>query len=155
MKVIALDLATSTGFAIGNTSDLSPATVTSGTILLSPRNSGVSLGAKCAALESFLRILIKDHQPDAIVREESLFRGLAASQHGFGFAAMVEKIAFESGLPCLSIPATSVKKQIAGSGKTDKEGMIAAVRELGFSPAGDDEADAIALLLASVLIISW
>ena len=41
----------------------------------------------------------------------------------------------------------TIKRFIAGKGNADKSAVIAAVRERGFSPADDNEADAIAILL--------
>ena len=40
----------------------------------------------------------------------------------------------------------TIKRHIAGKGNADKQAVIDAVRRLGFSPADDNEADALALL---------
>jgi hypothetical protein len=44
----------------------------------------------------------------------------------------------------------SDKRHIAGKGNADKQAVIAAVRERGFSPSDDNEADAIAILLWAI-----
>ena len=49
-------------------------------------------------------------------------------------------------LASLQVPPQTWKKTIAGKGNADKEAMIAAARARGFSPADDNEADAIAIL---------
>src|SRR4029078_2415372 len=45
------------------------------------------------------------------------------------------------------VPVGTIKRFIAGKGNADKAAVIAAVRARGFSPADDNEADAIAILL--------
>jgi Holliday junction resolvasome RuvABC endonuclease subunit len=44
------------------------------------------------------------------------------------------------------VPVGTIKRHIAGKGNADKPAMIAAVKALGFAPADDNEADALALL---------
>ena len=41
----------------------------------------------------------------------------------------------------------TIKRFATGKGNTNKDAMIAATRARGFSPADDNEADAIAILL--------
>lgn len=45
------------------------------------------------------------------------------------------------------MPVGAIKKHATGKGNANKEQMVEAVRALGFHPADDNEADAIALLL--------
>ena len=45
------------------------------------------------------------------------------------------------------VPVGTIKRHTTGKGNAPKEAMIAAARGRGFSPADDNEADAIALLL--------
>ena len=45
------------------------------------------------------------------------------------------------------VPVGTIKRFIAGKGNADKAAVIAAVRQRGFYPADDNEADAIAILL--------
>jgi Holliday junction resolvasome RuvABC endonuclease subunit len=40
----------------------------------------------------------------------------------------------------------TIKRHITGKGNADKSAVIAAVKMLGFNPADDNEADALALL---------
>ena len=44
------------------------------------------------------------------------------------------------------MPVGTIKRHIAGKGNADKQAVIDAVRRLGFQPADDNEADALALL---------
>jgi ribose transport system ATP-binding protein len=51
------------------------------------------------------------------------------------------------GVPYEGVPVGTIKRHATGKGNADKDAMIAAARARGFSPADDNEADAIALLL--------
>ena len=48
------------------------------------------------------------------------------------------------------MPVGTIKRFIAGKGNADKAAVIAAVRDRGFVPADDNEADAIAILLWAI-----
>ena len=54
------------------------------------------------------------------------------------------------GVPYEGVPVGTIKRHAAGNGNADKSAMVAAVRARGFSPADDNEADAIALLLWAI-----
>ena len=43
-------------------------------------------------------------------------------------------------------PVGTIKRHVTGKGNADKQAVIEAVRKLGFAPADDNEADALALL---------
>jgi hypothetical protein len=49
-------------------------------------------------------------------------------------------------IPYRGVPVGTIKRHVTGRGNADKEAVIAAVRALGFDPADDNEADALALL---------
>ena len=65
----------------------------------------------------------------------------AAHTYGGFLAALTKGVAYQG------VPVGTIKRFAAGKGNADKQAMIAAVRERGFEPADDNEADAIALLL--------
>jgi hypothetical protein len=44
------------------------------------------------------------------------------------------------------VPVGTIKRHIAGKGNADKQAVISAAKTLGFAPADDNEADALALL---------
>jgi hypothetical protein len=48
------------------------------------------------------------------------------------------------------VPVGVIKRFIAGRGNAGKDAVIDAVRERGFHPADDNEADAIAILLWTI-----
>jgi Holliday junction resolvasome RuvABC endonuclease subunit len=50
------------------------------------------------------------------------------------------------GVPYEGVPVGTIKRHATGKGNANKDAMIAAARARGFSPADDNEADAIAIL---------
>lgn len=103
----------------------------------------------------FYRWLVdcKERNPDLalVAFEEVLSHGLAQlhTAHVYGgFKSMVEMFCARNSdtIALTSVGVTTIKKQWAGSGNADKKQMIQRCRDLGFKPADDNEADAIALL---------
>jgi hypothetical protein len=73
-------------------------------------------------------------------------RGVAASHCYAGFLAHLTAWAEANHVPYTGVPVGTIKRHIAGKGNADKQAVIDAVRRLGFAPADDNEADALALL---------
>ena len=48
------------------------------------------------------------------------------------------------------VPVGTIKRFATGKGNAGKDAVVAAVRARGFSPADDNEADAIAILLWAI-----
>ena len=67
-----------------------------------------------------------------------VFGGLLATLTSWGEA---------HGIPYQGVPVGTIKRYAAGKGNADKQAMIASMRQRGFDPADDNEADAIAILL--------
>ena len=55
-----------------------------------------------------------------------------------------------AGHPYQGVPVGTMKRYATGKGNADKQAVIAAIRERGFEPADDNEADAIAILLWAI-----
>jgi hypothetical protein len=53
--------------------------------------------------------------------------------------------AYKPAPPC-GVPVATIKRHVTGRGNAHKAAVIAAVQALGFIPADDNEADALALL---------
>jgi hypothetical protein len=67
--------------------------------------------------------------------------------HAFGsYLAHLTAWAEANKIPHQGVPVGTIKRHITGKGNADKQAVIEAVRRLGFSPADDNEADALALL---------
>ena len=63
-----------------------------------------------------------------------------------GLCAVVEAVCHLTGHPVYQASASSIRKAVLGTGRPEdpKQAVIAHVRSLGFDPADDNEADAIA-----------
>jgi crossover junction endodeoxyribonuclease RuvC len=78
--------------------------------------------------------------------EVAAHRGVAAAHAYGGFLAHLTAWAEATRTPYRGVPVGTIKRHVTGRGNADKEAVIAAVRALGFDPADDNEADALALL---------
>ncbi len=72
--------------------------------------------------------------------------GTIAAQVYGGFLATLTTWCEERAIPYEGVPVGTIKRFATGKGNASKADVIAAVRRLGFSPADDNEADALALL---------
>ena len=72
--------------------------------------------------------------------------GTSAGHIYGGYLAHLTAWAEANRIPYQGIPVGTIKRHIAGKGNADKRAVIAAVKALGFNPADDNEADALALL---------
>jgi len=141
--IIALDLGTNTGFAIreacGN--------ITSGTASF---KTGRFEGGGMPFLR-FKRWLTDFKQTlgviDAIYFEEvRAHKGVDAAHKYGGFVAHLTAWCEHHQIPYSGIPVGTIKKHITGKGNAPKESVIIAVKNKGFSPIDDNEADSLALL---------
>ena len=69
----------------------------------------------------------------------------ASHAYGGGLAILTARCEHH-GIPYQGVPVGTIKRHISGKGNADKQAVIEAVRKLGFRPADDNEADALALL---------
>lgn len=143
MNILALDLGTVTGFA------------------LSPTHGAMASGTwnfKGGRYEGggmrYLRFRKQIDEVHALTPLESVYfeevrrhRGTDAAHVYGGFLATLTAWCDERTIPYLGVPVQTIKKYITGKGNADKDAVKAAVEKLGYRPADDNEADAIALLL--------
>jgi len=84
---------------------------------------------------------------DLIVFEEvRAHKGTIAAHIYGGFLAHLSAWCEFREIPYQGVPVATIKRHATGKGNADKLAVIAAVRRLGFTPADDNEADALALL---------
>lgn len=69
----------------------------------------------------------------------------AAHLYG-GWLAILEVWCEQHSIPYEGVPVGTIKRHATGHGNAPKQAMIAAARARGYSPADDNEADAIAIL---------
>lgn len=145
--ILALDLGTSTGWAIRGHDGL----ITSGTVSLRPGRFDGG-GMRYLRFTNWLTEIDRLSGPVAAIWFEEVRRhaGTDASHIYGGLMATLTAWAELRGVPYEGVPVGTIKRHAAGKGNADKAAMIAAVRARGFSPADDNEADAIALLLWAI-----
>ncbi len=136
MKILALDLATRTGWAFGDENRLQG----SG----SHRFTGKA-PQLLSELHRWASALIGDELPDLVAFESPFTRG-AGSKLLHRMGGIIQMACWPS-VNVTEIPPTTIKKFITGKGNASKEDVVQAVRTRGHEPENDDEADAIALFL--------
>jgi len=86
-------------------------------------------------------------KPEAVYFEEvRRHRGVDAAHVYGGLLAHLTAWCEARGIPYAGVPVGTIKAHATGKGNASKEMMIAAARARGFSPADDNEADALAIL---------
>jgi len=145
--VLALDLGTSTGWALQTGGDF----VSSGTV--SFKNTRFDGGGmRYLRLRRWLEQLDSDTGPIDAIHFEEVRRHVgtdAAHVYG-GLLAVLTAWCEEHLVAYQGVPVGTIKRFITGKGNADKAAVIAAVQAKGFAPADDNEADAIAILLWAI-----
>ncbi|MBL4543431.1 MAG: hypothetical protein JKP97_16830 [Rhodobacteraceae bacterium] len=145
--ILALDLGTTTGWALRSHDGL----ITSGTVSFRPGRFDGG-GMRYLRFTNWLTELDRLSGPIAAIwfEEVRAHRGVDASHVFGGFLATLTTWAELRGVPYQGVPVGTIKRFFSGKGNAPKEAMIAAARARGFSPADDNEADAIAILLWAI-----
>jgi len=150
MNILALDIATHTGWACSIDGQRF-----SGTWDCS-RGPRESRGMVFFRFRSELAALLQGSEAvfDLCVREQAHQRGGAATEIALGLSGVLEEFLARLATPCAitTVHSATLKKWTTGSGRADKDAMIAAANKRWASlyPSGptvsDDEADARAML---------
>jgi hypothetical protein len=145
--IIALDLGTTTGWAIRGYDGL----ITSG--IASFRSSRYDGGGM--RYLRFTNWLTEIDRLSGLVEtiwfeEVRRHTGTDAAHVYGGLMAVLTAWAELRGVPYQGVPVGTIKKHATGKGNANKQAMIDAARAEGFSPADDNEADAIAILLWAI-----
>jgi hypothetical protein len=141
--ILALDLGTSTGWAIRGHDGL----ITSGTVSLRPGRF-VGGGMRYLRFTNWLTEIDRLSGPvGAIYFEEVRSHPGTEAAHIFGgLMATLTSWGELRGVPHQGVPVGTIKRHWTGQGTAPKQAMIAAARARGFSPSDDNEADAVAIL---------
>ena len=145
--ILALDLGTTTGWALRGHNGL----ITSGTANFKPgRYDGG--GMRYLRFTNWLTELDRLSGPIEAIWFEEVRRhaGTDASHIYGGLMATLTAWAELRGVPYAGVPVGTIKQHATGKGNADKAAMVAAARARGFSPADDNEADAIAILFWAI-----
>lgn len=148
---LALDLATQTGFCFGPADTGEVPTL--GHVRL-PK-TGEDVGRFLIAWEEWLTAMVAKVEPTLLLFEAPILAGSATphvTRKLHALAGVTEMVAIRAGVECCELYPVTVKKALTGSGRADKDEMIAACRAYGFDPQNADEADAFGLWLAALRI---
>jgi Holliday junction resolvasome RuvABC endonuclease subunit len=145
--ILALDLGTTTGWALRSHDGL----ITSGTVSFRPGRFDGG-GMRYLRFTNWLTEIDRLSGPVAAIwfEEVRAHRGVDASHVFGGFLATLTTWAELRGVPYQGVPVGTIKRFFSGKGNANKAAMIAAARARGFSPADDNEADAIAILFWAI-----
>lgn len=138
-SVIALDLATCTGFA--------HSCGISGVQRFTPRR-GDSPGMKWLSFRAWLERVYSDAPFDIAAYEQAHHRGGAATHSAHGFISTLEAWAAERGVELTSRQTGEIKRHATGKWKAGKDEMVAAANKRwpNVTIETDDQADALWLL---------
>ena len=143
-SILALDLGSTTGWAVRN----SRCRILHGTAEFRPsRYEGG--GMRYLRFGKWLdQTLDVTGGIDAVYFEEVRRHiGTDAAHIYGGFLAALTSWCEQRCIAYQGVPVGTIKRFATGKGNADKQAVIAAMRERGFEPADDNEADAIAILL--------
>lgn len=146
-KILALDLATKVGFAVG-APDAEPVY---GTKVLP--STGEDIGRFARACDEWLLDMLTLESPKLVVFEAPIIAGTTAAATArklMGLAWHTEYVCHLRQVQVWEHHLQSVKKFFAGSGRADKRDMIAAAERQGWHPKDDNAADALGLWACAV-----
>lgn len=143
ITVLALDMGDTTGWAVS----LNGSLTLSGRVKLKPR-SYESAGARYLKLQRWLNELRRNAgRIDVIVLERVQRHAGTRAAHVYGgYLATVQQFAEENDINLESLAVQEIKQWAAGKGNASKEAVKAGIETLGYRPADDNEADALAAL---------
>lgn len=140
--VLALDLATHTGFAVGPLSGRP----NFGTHVLP--STGDDTGKFIAAFDDWLQFMLDSQPIDLIIFEApSLFAKTTpvTVEKLTGLATHAQLVGHRRGIRRRSANASKIKKHFTGRGNAKKDEMVTRARRLGFPVVDDNAADALAV----------
>jgi Holliday junction resolvasome RuvABC endonuclease subunit len=141
MTILALDLGTTTGWALQGTPILYGVWNLKG-----GRYEGG--GMRFVRFRHHLETMHHIHPITCIAYEEvRRHMGVDAAHIYGGLQAVLTSWCESEKIPYASTPVGTIKKFATGKGNAGKPEMLKAIRAKGYKPADDNEADALALLL--------
>ena len=137
--ILALDLGTSTGWAMKCGAEIKSGSVSFAT----KRNEGGGM-----RYLRFRRWLDSINTGITEIHFEEVRRhaGTQAAHVYGGLMGTLTAWCEENSIPYSSVPVGTIKRAATGKGNATKEQMIEAAKRRGFNPSDDNEADALALL---------
>ena len=148
MRILALDLATKTGWALIDDEGL----FFGGTVHFKPDKKKNKQGKRYSDLQNFLSEVEGRFGKIDLVAYEDVKRhaGTIASHVYGGLKAHLFTWCDEREILYLGHGVEQIKKSFTGNGNASKLDMMCAAKKKGFHPVDDNHADAIALLLHTI-----
>jgi hypothetical protein len=145
--LLAIDLGTTTGWALRSFDG----PITSGTVSFRPSRYDGG-GMRYLRFQNWLAEMDRLSGPIATIWYEEVrnHKGVDAAHVYGGLMATLTSWAEMRGVPYQGVPVGTIKRFATGKGNANKVAMMEAARSRGFSPADDNEADAIAILLWAI-----
>lgn len=144
---LALDIATTTGWALEGTDGY----IASGTV--SFKNSRYDGGGmRFLRFQRWLEQIDEDAGPIGAVYFEEIRRHVSndsAQVHG-GLLGVLSAWCEDRLVAYQGVPVGTIKRFATGKGNANKAAVIDAVRQRGYAPVDDNEADALAILLWAI-----
>lgn len=143
--ILALDLGTTTGFAIGGKGH-----VVSGTWGLKPSRYDGG-GMRFVKFRAKLEEIHRASPFDMVFYEEVRRHAATDAAHVYGgLMGHLTEWCETREIPYEGVPVGSIKKAWSGKGNADKAMMIAEAKKRGFTVVDDNEADALALFYLKI-----
>ena len=142
MNILALDLATKCGWAVGSDDHPRPK---HGTVdLVNKQFDGA--GMRYLKFHGWLLNMIKQHNVDIVVYEGVVSHtGVIASHLYGGWMSTMQIVCEANHVRYTAFGVSEIKKFWTGKGNAKKDAMIKAANKRGFDPKDDNAADALAV----------
>ncbi len=142
MNILALDLGTHLGYAI-----LREKEIISGTKKLKNK----TFGQRFSEFIKWLYQILDCYEIEKVYFERVRRHLGTEAGHVYGaFMYVLAVVCEDLKIPYEGCEVGEIKKYITGHGRATKNDVVKAVSNLGFSPADDNEADAISILLLAI-----
>lgn len=142
MNILALDLGTHLGYAI-----LHEEEIISGTKKL----NNTTFGQRFLDFLQWLYQVLDQYEIEKVYFERVRRHLGTEAGHVYGaFMYILAAVCEAHQIPYEGCEVGEIKKYITGHGRATKSDVVKAVSNLGFSPADDNEADALAILLLAI-----
>lgn len=136
MKILALDMATKTGWATKGSSGVENF----------KKRPGESRGMLFIRFDAWLCEIISLLSPDMIVYERPHARGRAANEVLNGMLAYLTAACEKNNIQYADCPSTTLKLHATGKGNASKADMVSAAKKFSIDIIDDNHADALWLL---------
>ena len=145
--ILALDLGTTTGWALRG----SDGHITSGSESFRPQRFEGG-GMRFLRFKRWLSEIKQSCDGIDCLHFEEVRRHVSTdAAHAYGgFLATLTAWCEHHAIPYQGVPVGTIKKHATSRGNAGKQEIVAAMQALGFRPADDNEADALALLMWAI-----